>query len=334
MVDQSPADSTIVTCETKKRRFLDNNCLVHDTNHHQQSHQQPQQQQVNSNLSTNSNKSFPPRDSEYSYGLCSFEPAWLQKLATKQSFLVIFCLTSILQGMYYTYFVAVLTTIERLYQIQSKTTGLVMSATEIGQIGGALFLSYYGGQGHRPKWISAGILVFAFASILSSAPHFIYGRSNGGNFEFPPPSTDAPSLIHDSSSLSSSSYNISRPEISTSHAKSSSTHLISSLLLCNEMTNTSLSSSSSSPSVNCSNSSIEETQSHETRAVLLIFFFSLFFIGIGATAVNTLGIPYIDDNVAPRESPLYFGPLIPDHVAFYRINFCVFLLFIRHHYRC
>lgn len=28
---------------------------------------------------------------------------------------------------------------------------------------------------------------------------------------------------------------------------------------------------------------------------------------MGQTAVYTLGIPYIDDNVASRESPLYFG---------------------------
>ncbi|GIY54227.1 solute carrier organic anion transporter family member 4A1 [Caerostris extrusa] len=43
-----------------------------------------------------------------------------------------------------------------------------------------------------------------------------------------------------------------------------------------------------------------------TQTVLIIFFTSLLLIGIGATAVYTLGIPYIDDNVATRESPLYF----------------------------
>ena len=51
--------------------------------------------------------------------------------------------------MYYTYFVSVITTIEKLFQIQSKTTGIIMSATEIGQIGSSLLLTYYGGQGHR-----------------------------------------------------------------------------------------------------------------------------------------------------------------------------------------
>lgn len=111
---------------------------------------------------------------DYSCGLCSVKPSWLQPLANKKVFLAVFCLTSVLQGMYYTYFVSVLTTIEKLYQIQSKTTGLIMSATEVGQIGGALLLTYYGGQGHRPKWIACGMLVFAAASIICATPHFLY----------------------------------------------------------------------------------------------------------------------------------------------------------------
>lgn len=60
------------------------------------------------------------------------------------------------QGMYYTYFVSVITTIEKLFQIKSKTTGLLMSATEVGQISTALFLTYYAGRGHRPRWIACG----------------------------------------------------------------------------------------------------------------------------------------------------------------------------------
>jgi len=59
-----------------------------------------------------------------------------------------------LQGMYYTYFVSVITTIEKLFQIKSKTTGMLMSATEVGQISTSLFLTYYAGNGNRPKWIA------------------------------------------------------------------------------------------------------------------------------------------------------------------------------------
>jgi len=78
--------------------------------------------------------------------------------------------------MYYTYFVSVITTIEKLFQIQSKTTGIIMSATEIGQIGSSLLLTYYGGQGHRPKWIAWGMILFAVSSFTCSIPHFIFGE--------------------------------------------------------------------------------------------------------------------------------------------------------------
>lgn len=50
-----------------------------------------------------------------------------------------------------------------------------------------------------------------------------------------------------------------------------------------------------------------ENQTDITSIVLAIFTICLLIIGIGQTAVSTLGIPYIDDNVASRESPIYIG---------------------------
>lgn len=52
-----------------------------------------------------------------------------------------------------------------------------------------------------------------------------------------------------------------------------------------------------------------EQASHSkiTVIVLCIFFASLLSSGIGQTAVSTLGIPYIDDNVASKQSPMYMA---------------------------
>ena len=55
------------------------------------------------------------------------------------------------------------------------------------------------------------------------------------------------------------------------------------------------------------------SQGRDTRVVLAIFFISLLGVGMGQTAVCTLGIPYIDDNVASCESPLYFGEYFHQH---------------------
>lgn len=60
----------------------------------------------------------------------------------------------------------------------------------------------------------------------------------------------------------------------------------------------------------CESEETRDTQrlhSKITAVVLAILFVSLLGVGMGQTAVYTLGIPYIDDNVASRESPLYFG---------------------------
>lgn len=202
-------------------------------------------------------------DYESSCGIFYCHPRWLQHFANKQCFLVLFCLTSVLQGIYYTYFVSVLTTIEKLYQVQSKTTGLLMSSTEIGQISGVLLLTYYGGKGHRPRWIATGMLVFAFAALLCSTPHYLFG---------------------------------SQPVLSSSPHTANYT---ANLCLPNRTTDQSCSGDGQS------HIGIERSQ--VTNSVLGIFFLSLLMIGLGTTAVNTLGIPYIDDNVAPQESPLYFG---------------------------
>lgn len=41
--------------------------------------------------------------------------------------------------------------------------------------------------------------------------------------------------------------------------------------------------------------------------MLVILAVSLLGIGIGQTAIATLGIPYIDDNVKSKQSPLYMA---------------------------
>ncbi|XP_063993445.1 solute carrier organic anion transporter family member 74D [Diachasmimorpha longicaudata] len=230
---------------------------------------------------------FDEADISCGWGPC--RPNWLQLFATKQAFLVTFCLTWVLQGMYYTYFVSVITTIEKLFQIQSKTTGIIMSATEIGQIGSSLLLTYYGGQGHRPKWIAWGMLLFAASSLTCSMPHFIYGeqlikqnekqfsdvgpdgQGGGPNFTDPIPAN----LCKFNGTIGATSSPHSPTDVATY----------------------------------CEGEFLDDQliQSKITAVVLTIFFVSLLGVGMGQTAVYTLGIPYIDDNVASRESPLYFA---------------------------
>jgi len=56
----------------------------------------------------------------------------------------------------------------------------------------------------------------------------------------------------------------------------------------------------------CGEQILSDQQLTTRNLVLMIFMISLLGIGMGQTPVYTLGISYIDDNVAGRESPLYF----------------------------
>ncbi|XP_017761808.1 PREDICTED: solute carrier organic anion transporter family member 3A1 [Eufriesea mexicana] len=231
-------------------------------------------------------------DADVSCGWGPCRPHWLQYFATKQAFLVTFCITWVLQGMYYTYFVSVITTIEKLFQIQSKTTGIIMSATEIGQIGSSLLLTYYGGQGHRPKWIAWGMILFAVSSFTCSMPHFIFGEQ----------------LIHQNemffSGVEGGDPNNTDP-IPANLCKLQDRSENATL----DSWNSSTTSATMNKMNSCEGDSLtkQRIQIKITTVVLAIFFVSLLGVGMGQTAVYTLGIPYIDDNVASRESPLYFA---------------------------
>lgn len=287
---------------------------------------------ANGHVEPDASKAFKCPDAEIidssDCGMWSFRPSWLQPFANKKAFLAVFCLTSVLQGMYYTYFVSVLTTIEKLFQIQSKTTGIIMSATEIGQIGGALLLTYYGGQGHRPKWIACGMLVFAAASILCSTPHFLFGGGEDVASELGPINATTfklrelnARLCHDMSRYYHKGNN-SKNEPSKSPRDIPAS--IDALIFENVTQQTELAVEdvvSRTPfykgriASRCDSPDNTAYQTRVTHAVLAVFFVSLLFIGIGATAVYTLGIPYIDDNVATRESPLYFGKFLNNFIT-------------------
>lgn len=230
-----------------------------------------------------------PDDSDTECGLGRCAPNNIQSWATKEIFLIVFCLSWVLQGMFHTYFVSAITTIEKLFQIQSKVTGMIMSATEIGQIGSSLLLTYYGGQGHRPKWIAGGMMLFAISTFTCSLPHFIYGkqliRANelSGLTTDPNTCTSSGEAMEIFSCSDSPWNNLTHPNDGMVYDSQGILHTAGNV------------------------TAIDQRLHHSvTKIVLSVFFISLLGVGMGQTAVYTLGIPYIDDNVASKESPLYF----------------------------
>lgn len=231
----------------------------------------------------------------------------------KKVFFLVFCLASVTQGMYSTYFVSILTTIERIYQIQSKTAGAIMSATEIGQIVGSLVIAYYGGRGNTPKWIAGCMTLTAIAALISTTPHFFLSKAVtntrvADSMFMPPYLTSDLSTEPSLSSISTPSLLPSTQRVNISQ-KYNLCHIHDAVE--SHVPNSAQTSGPSglAPLIQTLNSASDSSILHQepTASVLVIFFLCLLAIGFGSTALTTLGIPYIDDIVSKEESPLYLG---------------------------
>lgn len=52
-----------------------------------------------------------------------------------------------------------LSTIQRRYDLTSTESGLVVSVFDMAVIVSVIFVSYFGGKGHKPRWLGVGLLI-------------------------------------------------------------------------------------------------------------------------------------------------------------------------------
>lgn len=76
------------------------------------------------------------------------------------------------------YFNGTITTIEKRYKIPSKNIGIISVGNDISSLLLSVFIAYYGGKSHRPRWIACGLVLIVLNSIITASPHFIYGSGS------------------------------------------------------------------------------------------------------------------------------------------------------------
>ena len=53
----------------------------------------------------------------------------------------------------------ILSTIERRYQFSSTAAGLISSTYDMAVLVSVVFISYFGGKGHKPRWLGISLII-------------------------------------------------------------------------------------------------------------------------------------------------------------------------------
>ncbi|XP_076024060.1 solute carrier organic anion transporter family member 4A1 [Genypterus blacodes] len=114
-----------------------------------------------------------PTDSDQLCGWGALTPKAIQVFNSPRWVLFFLSVASFLQGMIINGFInTVVTSIERRFDLRSYQAGLIASSYDIAACICLAFVSYFGGTGHKPRWLGWGVLIMALGSLVFALPHF------------------------------------------------------------------------------------------------------------------------------------------------------------------
>ncbi|XP_049940041.1 solute carrier organic anion transporter family member 74D-like [Schistocerca serialis cubense] len=207
-----------------------------------------------------------------SCGLGSWAPRWLQPLASDKAYAVLHGLLGMSSFVLGSYFVGTISTLEKRFNIPSRTTGLIYGASEMASTVSVLALSYLGSRGHRPRWVAAGTLLVALSCLLRLLPHALYG-----------PGHDALRLTVEHGS----------PDVvATALHSGGGTTAATKTSLCGAV-------GEGSDAESCG-----QRGGAASLAPAAILFLANALTGVGNSLYYTLGIAYMDDNARRSQSPI------------------------------
>ncbi|XP_065566168.1 solute carrier organic anion transporter family member 74D-like isoform X2 [Artemia franciscana] len=114
-------------------------------------------------------------NNETTCGIGPFQGKWLQKFANKKTYILVYSIVGTLQSMFFTYFVAVLTTVEKQFRFKSRTSGLsnstsLCSSLTNSQSGNCIL------EENTDSWVPAMLLFLSqFVSGIGSTMFYTLG---------------------------------------------------------------------------------------------------------------------------------------------------------------
>ena len=185
--------------------------------------------------------------------------------ANKKAYVLFYGIVGSIFSATYAYFNGTITTLEKRYKIPSKNLGIISVGNDISSLFISAVLAYYGGKGHRPRWIAFGLYTIVAFCMLTALPHFIYG-----------PGDQALSLTTE--------YGATKNDEQTL------------LVLEKENQKTVCRTNVTAGIAEC------ETEEGVFMPQLLLFMGQLV-AGIGQSLYYTLGVAYMDDNIKKSKTP-------------------------------
>ncbi|XP_070535210.1 solute carrier organic anion transporter family member 2A1-like [Ptychodera flava] len=232
---------------------------------------------------------------DYTCGIGSWRPRWLQAFANVKVAFVVIMLTTVITTLNFALYSTAVVSWERQFGLSSTIVALCFTLLDLSSTVALPLVTYFGGQetSHRPRWIGFGVLSASLGLLIIGSTQFMSDLYEYG---------DMPSR---SSNASSGLCFPGRTEHTLGVFNESLTDQLQ---------------------------SCDSVLAGNSIAALLCLFLGLVFMGVGFTPIFTLGISYIDDGVQRKKAPLYFGilysmyglgPLIGFPMAAYYTNMYV-----------
>ncbi|XP_046672748.1 solute carrier organic anion transporter family member 74D-like [Homalodisca vitripennis] len=221
-------------------------------------------------------------------GIWCIKGEFLQRFANRNAFTFFYGILGCVAASSYSYLNGIITTLEKRFKIPSTNTGIIMTGSDVTILTVGVLLNYYGGRGHRPRWIAFGIFTSVGFCLMNALCHFLYG-----------PGEDALLLTKEFGG----DYNSNNTDllIDAENRK----------LLCQR---------------DRINEDCEAGVGN--LAPQIILFMAHFISGIGGSLYYTLGVSYMDDNTSRSKSPIlvsisYFMRMLGPVIGYAMASVCL-----------